>query len=622
MNNYDVIVIGGGHAGCEASHAAATMGLRTLLITTTIHHIALMPCNPAIGGPGKGHVVKEIDALGGLMAKATDQSTLHIRRVNTGKGPAVQTLRAQTQRDQYSLIIRSYLEQNPFLHIFQGEAEEALADDQGKICGVRVRYGTVFPCRAVVVATGTFLNGVIRLGEISFPAGRHGEFPAQFLNGSLQKLGLKAGRLNTCTPPRIDRRTIDYAQLDEQQSDEEPLCFSSQSVPRVYTGSSVFLTRTTEKTCDIIRKNFNRSPLLYAWADTSPVRECPSLEDKIYRFPDHTHHLVFLEPEGIDNNEIYVQGVFTSLPEEVQWEILHSIPGLERCQIIRPGYGIEYDYLFPTQLHASLECRTIPGLFLAGQINGTSGYEEAAAQGILAGINAGRFVQGKPSLILKRDESYLGVMVDDLVTKGVDEPYRLRTGKVEYRLIVRHSNADLRLAGYAREVGIISEQRYQKAMAKQQAIEQEIKRLEKRSVPPTTELNRLLSKKMTPPLSEPVRMATLLARPQLTYYDLAPFDPERPFLPPEAIEEVEIRIRYQGYIDRQLRSIEYFRHLENKTLPPDFDYARTVNLLSSEARERLQEMKPATLGQASRIPGVSPSDIQALAILLEKHIRS
>lgn len=612
--HYEVIVIGGGHAGCEAAYAASQMGLATLLVTTSIHHIALMPCNPAIGGPGKGHVVREIDALGGLMGRVTDQCTVHIKKVNTGKGPAVQTLRAQTQRDRYSLIMREFLEANPSLHLFQGEVEEILTDREGKACGIRVKQGTKFSAQAVVVCTGTFLNGVIHIGEMHFPAGRQGEFPAQVLAQCLKSLGLELSRLNTCTPPRLDRRTIDFTHLEEQKSDMEPLCFSFDGEPRIYQGTSVYIARTTSRTCEIIKRNLHRSPLLYSVAESSPVRECPSLEDKVYRFPEREHHLIFLEPEGSTTNEIYAQGIFTSLPEETQWEIVRSIPGLENAHIVRPGYGIEYDYLLPTQLKASLECKSIPGLFFAGQINGTSGYEEAAGQGIIAGINAGLYVQGKPPLLLRRDESYIGVMIDDLVTKGVEEPYRLRTGKVEYRLIIRHSNSHLRLSRYGYEVGTLSWERYKKVQQEQKLIEKEVKRLENVILPPQSSLNALLVKKGTTPIKEPVRASVLLTRPQITYYDLAPFDPARPFLPPQVIEEVEIEIKYRGYIKRQVQQVQEFRKMEEKRIPPDFDFSQ-VKGLSSEAREKLQKVKPTTLGQASRVAGVTPADIVVLSIL-------
>ncbi len=616
--HYDVIVVGGGHAGCEAAHAAASMGLKTALIALTVHGIALMPCNPAIGGPGKGHVVREIDALGGLMAKVTDLTTIHVKKVNTGKGPAVQTLRAQVQRDRYSLTMREFLEKNPYLKLIQGEVEELLLDGEGKIKGVKTKYGSTLFAPAIVLATGTFLNGVIRIGELSYPAGRHGEFPARGLSESLRKIGLKLGRLNTCTPPRLDRRTVDFSKMEEQKSDEEPLCFSFEGTPRTYQGCSVFITRTTRKTCEIIKSNFHRSPLLYVFANSFPVRECPSLEDKVYRFPDKENHLIFLEPEGKDTNEVYAQGIFTSLPEEVQWQIVHSIPGLEKAHIIRPGYGIEYDFVLPTQLKASLECKNVPGLFLAGQINGTSGYEEAAGQGIIAGINAARYVQGKPPIVLGRNESYIGVMIDDLVTKGVEEPYRLRTGKVEYRLAIRHSNADLRLARHAFEAGTISGERYQRVQEKKQMIQQEICRLEETSVSPSPELNALLKSKGTAPIKETTKLANLLTRPQISYLDLAPFDSQRPFLSPQIIEEVEIEIKYRGYIERQQRTINEFLRLERKAIPENFDYS-SVTGLSQEAKERLEKVRPQTLGQASRIPGVTPSDILALSIILEKY---
>ncbi|HOQ67028.1 MAG TPA: tRNA uridine-5-carboxymethylaminomethyl(34) synthesis enzyme MnmG [Candidatus Atribacteria bacterium] len=614
---YDVIVIGGGHAGCEAAHASARMGAKTLLLTTSIPHLALMPCNPAIGGPGKGHLVREIDALGGLMAKVTDLSTIHIRKVNTGKGPAVQTLRAQTQRDLYSSTMRKFLESTPHLYLFQGEATKILQDKEGKVKGVKVKNQTTFFAPAVVLCTGTFLNGVVKIGELSYPAGREGEFPSVELGHNLREMGLQSGRLSTCSPPRLDRRTIDFSSLEEQKSDEEPLCFSFTGFPQVYKGASVFIARTSRKTCDIIKANFHRSPLLYPASSTSSVRECPSLEDKVYRFPERDQHLLFLEPEGKENNEIYVQGLFTSLPEEIQWEIVHSIAGLERAHLIRPGYGIEYDYILPTQLRASLECQEIPGLFLAGQINGTSGYEEAAGQGIIAGINAASYVKGRSPLILRRDESYIGVMIDDLVTKGVDEPYRLRTGKVEFRLVVRHSNADLRLGPHAYEREMITEKEYRRIEEKRDKIQREIERLSRLTIFPTPALQSFLTHKGTNPVKEAIKASDLLARPEITYRDLAPFDRERPFLEPQVIEEVEIEIKYRGYIERQKREIEEFKKMESKIIPPNFDFS-SVQVISREAREKLQKVRPATLGQAARVAGVTPSDIAALSILLEK----
>ncbi|HSV32091.1 MAG TPA: tRNA uridine-5-carboxymethylaminomethyl(34) synthesis enzyme MnmG [Atribacteraceae bacterium] len=614
---FEVIVVGGGHAGCEAAAAAARMGCSTLLVTTSIGHIALLPCNPAIGGPGKGHVVREIDALGGLMAHATDASTIHLRRVNTGKGPAVQTLRAQTDRDRYSLAIRSLLAELSHLFIYQGEVTEIITGSTGQVSGVRLLHGPFFSAPTVVIAAGTFLNGVIKLGEVSYPAGRQGEFPAQKLSTSLRTLGLTLSRMNTCTPPRLDRRTIDTSQLDRQESDPEPLCFSFTGIPRVYQEAPILLSRTNERTCDIIRKNFHRSPLLYGLADSSPVRECPSLEDKVYRFPERTSHLVFLEPEGPRSNEVYVQGIFTSLPEEVQSQIVRSVPGLEHAHIVRPGYGIEYDYVPPTQLTPSLECKLVPGLFLAGQINGTSGYEEAAGQGILAGINAALSARKKAALTLRRDESYIGVMIDDLVTRGVVEPYRLRTGKVEYRLLVRHDNADRRLTALAYQVGAVSEERHRFVERKKEMIQNEIRRLDVLTVTPSSALNERLAMCQTSPLQEAEKAGSLLMRPRISYRDLSSCDPARPSLSPAVIEAVEIEIRYRGYIERHSRMLVELQRLENKKIPDGFDY-EAVPGISSEARDRLRHIRPATLGQASRVIGVTPSDISVLSIMLKR----
>lgn len=617
--SYGVIVVGGGHAGAEAAAASARMGVSTLLITTSIHHIALMPCNPAIGGPGKGHVVREIDALGGLMGRIADLSAIHIKKVNTGKGPAVQTLRVQTDRECYSHLVREELEAMDHLDIYQGEVGEILFHS-GQIDGVRTISGSTFHSHRIVIAAGTFLNGVIKVGELSYPAGRQGEFPSVQLAGTLREMGLSLLRLNTCTPPRLDRATIDTSAMDLQQSDTEPLCFSFVHSGRICSGSVIYITRTTPQTCDIIRKNLHRSPLLQCLSDSSPVRECPSLEDKVHRFPQRENHLVFLEPEGSHSREVYAQGIFTSLPEEVQWKIVRSIPGLERAHIVRPAYGIEYDIISPTILTHTLECRTIPGLYFAGQINGTSGYEEAAGQGIIAGINAALALRGEPPFLLKREESYIAVMIDDLVTRGVSEPYRLRTGKVEHRLVVRHGNADVRLTAKGYAVGTVDSKQYQDTVIKRETIQQEIDRLSHTLVSPSPQLNLLLQKAGGEPIRNPEFLARLLSRPRVTYRDLANFDLNRPYLTPNIIEEVETEITYAGYIERQRRAIQSMSRLENKRFPPDFDFS-SVKGLSSEAKDRLSEVHPRTLGQASRVRGVTPADMAVLSVLIETHNR-
>ncbi len=612
---YGVIVVGGGHAGAEAAAVSARMGVSTLLVTTSIHHIALMPCNPAIGGPGKGHVVREIDALGGLMGRVADLSAIHVKKVNTGKGPAVQTLRVQTDRELYSRLIREELEALEHLDIYQGEVESFLVHN-GRIQGVRTTSGVSFHTSCAVLAAGTFLNGEIKIGELSYPAGRQGEFSSIRLARTLQGMGLPLMRLNTCTPPRLDRATIDTSHLERQESDTEPLCFSFAHSGRVCRGPVVYITRTTAETCALIRKNFHRSPLLQRLSDSSPVRECPSLEDKVYRFPQRENHLVFLEPEGEYFREVYAQGIFTSLPEEIQWAIVRSIPGLEKANIIRPGYGIEYDIISPTILTHTLECRAITGLYCAGQINGTSGYEEAGGQGILAGINAALASKGEPPFLPGRDESYIAVMVDDLVTRGVCEPYRLRTGKVEHRLVVRHGNADMRLTARGYAVGAVNTDRYQHTEKKRKAVQKEIERLSSTFVSPSQLLGVLLRTAGGEPIKTPEHLARLLSRPRVTYRDLAPFDPTRPYLSPDIIEEVETEITYAGYIERQKRAIQSMHRLENKRIPEGFDYS-SVKGLSAEARERLAEVQPLTLGQASRVRGVTPADMAVLSVLIE-----
>lgn len=613
---YEVIVVGAGHAGCEAALAAARMGAKTLLITSNIENIALMPCNPSIGGPGKGHVAREIDALGGELAKNTDKATIHIRILNTSKGPAMWALRAQVDKKRYSQEMTHTIQTQKNLDLKQ-EMVTGLIVNNRQIEGVIVQSGLKFFSPTVILTTGTFLNGLIYIGETIYPAGRAGELASISLGENLKSLGLKIGRLNTCTPPRIDRRTINFSQMEEQKSVDVPLAFSFESEGKIYKDFSVFLTRTNQKTHQIIQNNIHRVPLSNGTIQSAAIRYCPAVEDKVLRFPEKESHQIFLEPEGYNTEEIYLQGFFTSLPADAQDKAIRTIKGLENCKVIRYGYAIEYDMVYPNQLKYSLETKKIKGLFLSGQINGTSGYEEAAEQGLLAGINAVQLIDGKEPLILDRSEAYIAVEIDDLVTKSVTEPYRLRTGLAEYRLLLRQDNADLRLTPYGYKIGLISEQRYEKFLEKKSLIEKEKERLKKVIIYPTKEVSKLVDKLQTAPLSKTINLTTLLTRPELTYNRIASIDPNRPELPAEVIEQVEIQIKYAGYIKRQKTQVKKYKKLENYKIPKDIDYFK-IHGISHEGRERFSEVKPLSLGQAKRIPGITPADITALMINIEK----
>ncbi|MFO7918308.1 MAG: tRNA uridine-5-carboxymethylaminomethyl(34) synthesis enzyme MnmG [Anaerolineae bacterium] len=634
-NMYDVIVVGAGHAGCEAALAAARMGMRTCLLTMNLDLLAQMPCNPSIGGPAKGHLVREIDALGGEMARNIDKTFIQIRTLNLSKGPAVQALRAQADKQLYSLSMKYALERTDHLSLKQAHVEELLVEGD-RVRGVRAARGETFHGHTVILASGTFLGGRILSGEYSTPAGRAGEFPAKGLSHSLKGLGFTLDRLQTNTPPRVDARTIDYEQTGFQYGSAEPLYFSFEGKPdRILTlpinevypiGRQTawrpqipcYLVRTNRETHDIIRENLHRSPIAPGKLDASGPRYCPSIEEKIVRFAHKESHQFFLEPEGWATGEVYVQGCFTGLPFDVQASLLRSIPALREVEITRPGYAIEYDFVPPYQIKVSLETHRVRGLFLAGQINGTSGYEEAASQGLLAGINAALYVREEEPLHLGRDQAYLGVLVDDLVTKDITEPYRMMTSRAEYRLLLRQDNADLRLTPIGHRVGLVSEARYRATEKKQRAVEEEKTRLKETILHATAELNAFLEKEGVDPLNEATSVYNLLKRPGASYDIIRRFAPPDTPLPPKAAEQVALQIRYEGYIEKQKRQVERARRLEDRRIPDDFDYT-TVTGLRNEAVERLNWHQPHTVGQASRIQGVNPADISVLLVHLERY---
>lgn len=613
---YDCVVVGAGHAGCEAALAAARLGCCTLVLTLNLDTIARMPCNPSIGGPAKGHLVREIDALGGEMGRAADATHIHIRMLNTSKGPAVQALRAQADRNLYRDYFKSVLEQQPNLDLMQDVVEAIVVDDQGAVCGVTTQTGWLYRCTSLVITTGTFLNGLCHIGSVQFAAGRQGEPPAVALSESLRSLGLEMGRLKTGTPPRVNRRSIDFSKTVPQEPDDAPLSFSFDGRTAPPTRQTdCYLTHTTPRTREIILANLHRSPIYDGTIDSRGPRYCPSIEDKIVRFPDKETHQVFLEPEGLETQEVYVQGMSTSLPLDVQVELIRSVVGLEQAEIMRPGYAVEYDFVHPTQLLHSLEVRQVPGLFLAGQINGTTGYEEAGAQGLVAGINAARRVQGREALILERARAYIGVLIDDLVTKGTLEPYRMMTSRAEFRLNLRQDNADDRLTPLAYEVGLYDPKRYARYLARREQREVALQALGTRRVKQAD--REAFARDLDLEVAAGLLAQDVLKRPGVGYLDLCKVFGDLPPLEGEDIGRVEVCVKYDGYIERQKQLVAQFSKMEDALIPVDINYA-ALTFMSSEAREKLARIQPRSLGQAARISGVSPADVSMLMVWMEQ----
>ena len=614
--SYDAVVIGAGHAGCEAALATARLGLKTLIFTVSVDSIAMMPCNPNVGGSSKGHLVREIDALGGEMGKNIDRTFIQTKMLNMSKGPAVHSLRAQADKKNYSNSMRRVLENTDNLTIKQGEVAQVLVED-GKVAGVKTTSDAIYPCNVVIMCTGTYLKARCIYGDVSQYTGPNGLSAANSLSQSLLDLGIELRRFKTGTPARVDKRTIDFSKMEEQKGDENIVPFSFTNTPEELEREQVscWLTYTNEETHEIIRENIDRSPMYSGNIKGTGPRYCPSIEDKVVRFADKKRHQVFLEPEGLYTNEMYIGGMSSSLPEDVQYRMYHTVPGLEHAAIVRNAYAIEYDCINPLQLKASLEFKNISGFFSAGQANGSSGYEEAAAQGIIAGINAARKFLGKEPVVLDRSQAYIGVLIDDLVTKGTNEPYRMMTSRAEYRLLLRQDNADMRLTGIGHEIGLIDDERYEKLLEKERLIEEEVERMKKTTVGARAEVQELLAKYESTPLQSGTTLAELLKRPELSYEIIKDIDKDRKELPEDVKDQVNIELKYEGYIKRQLRQVEQYKKLENKKIPEDIDYD-DVYSLRKEAVQKLKELRPASVGQASRISGVSPADISVKVIFV------
>ena len=612
---YDVAVIGAGHAGCEAGLASARLGMKTLVFSISLEAVANMPCNPHIGGSSKGHLVREIDCLGGEMGKNIDKTMIQIKMLNTSKGPAVHSLRAQADRKRYQMEMKHTLEKQENLELKQAEIVSIGVKD-GRVDFIETDIGAIYKIKSLIVATGTYLKGKIFIGEYSKESGPDGVFPANKLSNCLKDLGIELIRFKTGTPARINRKSIDFSKMEVQKGDKDIIPFSLEDEIKEFNQQDCYLTYTNEKTHEIIRKNLHRSPLYAGKIEGTGPRYCPSIEDKVIRFSDKPRHQIFIEPIGLDTDEMYAQGMSSSLPEDVQIKMYRTIQGLEHCEFTRPAYAIEYDTIDPSKLKLSLEYKDIDGLFFAGQINGTSGYEEAACQGLIAGINSSLKIKGKKPLILDRTQAYIGVLIDDIVTKGTNEPYRMMTSRAEYRLLLRQDNADLRLTEIGHEIGLISDERYNNFLNKKQNIENEIERLKKQVVKPTDEVNNFLKAHNTSVLTTGSKLAELLKRTEITYKNLEIIDKDRPELTKQEKEEVEIEIKYEGYIKMEKEQVEKFKKMESKELSEDIIYSE-IKGLSLEARQKLDKIKPTSIGQASRISGVSPADINVLLIYLQ-----
>ncbi len=618
-DSYDIVVVGAGHAGCEAALAGARLGFHTLLFTISIDSIAMMPCNPNIGGSSKGHLVREVDALGGEMGKVIDRAFIQSKMLNKSKGPAVHSLRAQADKADYSRKMRNVLQNQKNLEVRQMEVTDILVED-GKVMGVQTYSGAIYHCSAVVLCTGTYLRARCIYGDVSTQTGPNGLQPANYLTESLEKLGIRMYRFKTGTPARIDKNSIDFSKMEEQKGDDfvVPFSFTTKVEDVQIDQISCWLTYTNNKTHEIIRNNLDRSPLFSGMIEGTGPRYCPSIEDKVVKFSDKNRHQVFIEPEGIDTNEMYVGGMSSSLPEDVQYAMYRSVPGLENVKIVRNAYAIEYDCIDARQLKSTLEFKNVEGLFSGGQFNGSSGYEEAAAQGLIAGINAARKLQGKDGIVIDRSQGYIGVLIDDLVTKKNHEPYRMMTSRAEYRLLLRQDNADLRLTKLGYEIGLIDEDRYQRLLEKERLIQEEIERVRHTNIGTSEEVQLLLKIYGSTPLISGIKLCELIRRPELDYQCLAPIDPGRGRVPYDVAEQVNINIKYDGYIKRQQRQVEQFKKLEDKRIPEDIDYD-SVHSLRIEARQKLKEIRPVSIGQASRISGVSPADVSVLLVYLQSN---